>query len=117
MTTFHCARFPNLYPSRHDVREGLEPAMRPLKALDATEETVYRAWARLLTEYGADDEDVTFHCNKGLAVVDLSKPNIEYIELDESRDASTHRNTGVFLGTVSSGSQNHVLSLIYSLGR
>jgi hypothetical protein len=103
MTTILCTRFPNLYPLRHDADQHIKPTTRSLAAFDASEESLYRAWAKLLKAYGGEDEVVMFHCNRGIAEVNDSEWDIQYVEYHGTRDILRSGDTGVFIGPVSSG--------------
>ena len=101
MTTNQCVRFPNLFSSRDNTREKSEVTKRNLFLLDASEETLYRAWAELLKAYSGEDGGVSFHCKHGVVHVDPAEQNLQYRDFDKLPDTISRGQTGVFVDTVS----------------
>jgi hypothetical protein len=109
MTTTQCTRFPNLFSSRDSSREDV--TKRPLFPLDASEETLYRAWAKILKAYSGEDGGVSFHCKHGIVNVESAESNLQYRGFDKSRDALSRGQTGVFVDTVSDKYEDEGLRL------
>lgn len=99
MTTIQCTRFPNLHSSRKDFTKTV--TRRTIDALDASEESLYRAWANILKAYSGEEGAVSFHCKNGVVDVDGDGEDVQYRVFNESQIAVSYDDTGVFIDTVS----------------
>ncbi|TLD37492.1 Hydroxamate-type ferrichrome siderophore peptide synthetase [Venturia nashicola] len=99
MTSLRCTRFPSLYSSREDNRNTV--TRRPIDDLNASEETIYRAWANILRAYSGDEEGVSFYCSKGIVNIEADGENIQYRVVEEPHNSTSQDDTGVIIDAIS----------------
>lgn len=99
ISMFQCVKFPNLFSLRDEAREVV--TRRPLLTLDASEESLYRAWAVILRAYSGEDGGVAFYCKHGIVNVESAESSLQYHVFDIPRDALSLGHSGVFVDTVS----------------
>ncbi|KAE9991139.1 hypothetical protein EG327_000380 [Venturia inaequalis] len=110
MTTIPCTRFPSLYSSREDNRNTV--TRRTIDDLNASAETIYRAWASILRAYSGDEGEVSFYCKKGIVSIDADEGEVQYRVFEEPQHSISQDDTGVIIDTAS-GPQQLALRLEY----
>ncbi|QDS75546.1 nrps [Venturia effusa] len=110
MIARQCTRFPDLYASHsHDPSTVTR---RTIDDLNASEENLYRAWARILRAYSGHEEAVSFLCKNGIVRVGTDAEEIQHRVVDASHHLITQHDTGVFIDA-DSGAQELALRLDY----